>query len=648
MNLDELPKTFQAACAYLARPLLARMNIKYDMSEVCKTLEIEHHSMLSSSRKCVKLLFSKKSNEEYKKYIALQMKLNEQSFAKNIYEYKSNNPDCWTKDERHQMTSEFKDFLILQKVEFNLSWEDINLLLGIPIDTLKKLKRQKSDNTNEDKNDDDDNGSTLLEIPDHIIWKLRQFFKTRESKATVKDFIDKNPDVLVEMKLDYRQFSSLLIRLGFVSPRGIFLNNTGLDVIKRFIPNAVWGTDGKNINIEINGVMHRWVWQCLIDYKTTILVGGVITKSETTDNLLEAILQARETFGISPMAIVLDNRLSENLPAVKKYLDEMGIEIIKTFPGNSKSNGIIENNFRVFEKWVHGNDGVIKINANTPESLSLSIAKLLTEVFTQLRGHAPRASLNGKSSSEVAKDNIPISNEEYQRIKDEIKALANRFKNENSKPITSESKEQALSLAIELVKPRDLELFKKRLSASVFTAELILQAIGIFKTQVQKYPEKIFDHAYFGGILRNLADQQSLEWLQLNLESTHNEFFKKINLDLIKVATSAQSLTESCEKLIEECINGKIPATTTFAFVYLKNILISIGSKSLSDLKNIIDLLIKKVLKLKLVQIKKREVIIQKLYSFETFVKTMVISSEKIIKKTTQVFSTDAEVLLTT
>ncbi len=502
MNLDEIPKHFQAACAYLARPMLARMNIRYEMKDVCKALEIEHHSMLSSSRKMGKLLFSKKSNEDYEKYIALKTQLNEEIFSKNIYEFKSNNPNCWIKDERHQMSSEFKDFLILKKEEFNLSWEDVHRLLGIPVDTLKKLKGQKS--TDRDDDEDNSNGSSLMEIPDHIIWKLRKYFHSRESKASVKEFIEKNPDVLSEMKLDYREFSSLLIRLGFISPRGIFLNNTGLDVIKRFSPNAIWGTDGKNINIEINGVTHRWVWQCLIDYKTTVLVGGVINKSETTDNLLEAILQARETLGVSPMAIVLDNRLSENLPAIKQYLDEMGIEIIKTFPGNSKSNGIIENNFRVFEKWVHGNDGVIKINAQTPEALSLSIAKLLTEVFTQLRGHSPRASLGGKSSSEVAKNNFPLSNEEYQRIKDEIKALASRFKNEYSKPITSESKEQALSIAIELVKPPNLDLFKKRLSASIFTVELILKAIGIFKTQVQKNPEKHFDHTYFGGILRNL------------------------------------------------------------------------------------------------------------------------------------------------
>ncbi|MBX7232715.1 MAG: hypothetical protein K1X29_11595 [Bdellovibrionales bacterium] len=175
---------------------------------------------------------------------------------------------------------------------------------------------------------------------------------------------------------------------------------------------------------------------------------------------------------------------------MKKYLDEMGIEIIKTFPGNSKSNGIIENNFKVFENWVHGQDGKIKIDAQTPESISLSIAKLITEIFTQLRNHSPRKSLGGKSSSEVANKLLPISNEEYQKIKDEIKALANRFKNESSKPITSESKEQALSQAIELVKPPNLEVFKKRLSASMFTAELILNAISIFKTQSNKYPEK--------------------------------------------------------------------------------------------------------------------------------------------------------------
>jgi hypothetical protein len=640
MNLDELPKPFQAACAYVARPILARLGIKYEMSDVCKTLQIEHQSMLSSARQFTKFIFSNPAKEDVKKVIELEIKLNEKCFNSDIYEYKSNYPDCWTKDERNQMTDDFKDLLILKKEEYNLSWEDVHRLLGIPLDTLKKLKRQKST-----EKDDDDDGSHLFVMPEHIIEKLSKFFKSRESKATVKDFIDKNPEVLQEISLDYRQFSSLLVRLGFVSPRGIFLSNTGLDVIKRFAPNSIWGTDGKNINIIINGELYRWVWQCLIDYKTTVLVGGVINKSETTGNLLEAIVQAKEATGISPMAIVLDNRLSENLPAVKEYLNKLNIEIIKTFPGNSKSNGIIENNFRVFENWVHGKDGNIIINADSPESLSLSIAQLLTEIFTQMRSHAPRASLGGKSSSDVAKNTPPLSQEEMQKIRDEIKALANRFKNESALPIICQAKEQAILLAFELVKPPNQEIFRKRIGAAIFTNELILQAIGIFKTQSQKYPEKKFDHTYFGGILRNLADQQSLEWLQVNLESVYAKYYENLNSALLEINIESQDPLESCKKLIEECLNTKIPAAMTFAFVYLQNILIFIGSKCLIELKTVIEILIKKVLQSKLIQFKKRELVIRKLYNFESFVKTIKLKSENIIEKTAQVFSKSTEPL---
>ena len=52
------------------------------------------------------------------------------------------------------------------------------------------------------------------------------------------------------------------------------------------------------------------------------------------------------------MAIVMDNRLSENLPVVKTFLAKYEIEIIKTFPGNAKSNGILENNFVTIQAQI--------------------------------------------------------------------------------------------------------------------------------------------------------------------------------------------------------------------------------------------------------------------------------------------------------
>jgi len=141
------------------------------------------------------------------------------------------------------------------------------------------------------------------------------------------------------------------------------------------------------------------MWQCLIDYKTTVLVGGLIGKTETTDNLLEAIKISKIKTGVTPMAIVIDNHLSENLPAIRTYLDDWGIEIIKTFPGNAKSNGIIEGNFNIFEKWVGGR---VVLECKTAEDFSFSIAQMLTEVFTQLRNNQPRKSLSFNTDSHRA------------------------------------------------------------------------------------------------------------------------------------------------------------------------------------------------------------------------------------------------------
>jgi hypothetical protein len=42
----------------------------------------------------------------------------------------------------------------------------------------------------------------------------------------------------------------------------------------------VWGTDGKLRKIVINGEIFRFVWQCLIDYKSTVLVGGRVSESD--------------------------------------------------------------------------------------------------------------------------------------------------------------------------------------------------------------------------------------------------------------------------------------------------------------------------------------------------------------------------------
>jgi hypothetical protein len=528
------------------------------------------------------------------------------------------------------MTDDFKALLIAKKEEYNLSWGDVSRLTKIPEDTLKKLKGQET------KNDDDGPGPSSL--PDHVVEKLSSFFKGRSKKASVKDFCEKNPDVLTELGMEYRAFAKLLLRLGFVSPKGIFLQNTGLDVIKRFAPNIMWGSDGKNINLVINGKPFHWVWQSLIDYKTTVLVGGVINEDETTDNLLQAIRESKERTGISPMAIVIDNRLSENLPAIRAYLDELGIEIVKTFPGNAKSNGIIENNFKVFDHWVLGQQKKIVINATNEKELSNSVAELLVEIFTQLRNHAPRRSLGGRSASDLAKDASPLDEKTVSLIRDEIRALATRFKNEQASPIMTLAKEEALKSALDLLHPPCPDVFLKRLSASYYTGDLILQSLAIFKTQQAKHPEKTFDHTYFAGILRNLVDQESLRMLTLNLEVIYQPYWKSLEEKIQALIVKVTAPKEHCESLVKEFLFSKIPAHGNLVLIYLKNLMFFLAGENPTTLSPLRQSLTEKVLREKLVPLEKRELLVRKLYEIESHVR-LVSKLPAIIKNSTHVFA---------
>lgn len=643
MNLNEVPKVLQAACLYIGRPVLESMGIKYEMSDVYKKLQVEHVTTLQQVRIVAQALFNKNNSESDKKNIELEKKLNKKTFYCAVLEYQNTHPNSWVKSERHQMTEGFKELLLSKKEEYGLTWQEVSELLSIPEDTLKKIKRQSSEKNNS--NDDDTKGPPLA---DHIIDKLGDFFKSRSQKATVKDFCEKNPDILIELKMDYRQFSSLLLRLGYVSVKGIFLQNTGLDLIKRFSPNIIWGTDGKNINIVINGESFRWVWQCLIDYKTTILVGGVINENESTLNLVEAIGKSKESTGVAPMAIVMDNRLSENLPAIQEYLNKLEIEIIKTFPGNSKSNGIIENNFRVFEAWVHGRGEKIIINGENPKELSRSIAELMVEVFTQMRNHSPRKSLRGRSATEVS-ENIPqLSDKERSNIQDEIKALANRLKNELATPIKTAAKEEALKLILEKLNPPNPEVFLKRLTPCYYTGNLILQAYAIFEIQKQKHPEKNFDHTYFGGILRNLVDQEYIVQLNINLELIFNEYWERINQKIKENNFSSESPEKQCVSLVNEYLTAKIPAQCTLVLSYIKNIFYYVVATGVEKVSTLRKALYEKIKKEKLIITEKRELLIRKIYEFESSTKLMFINTENYCKNSTQVIPNSFDPLFAT
>jgi hypothetical protein len=611
---DNLPSSWQAGLIVIVDPFLQRRGIKLEMDKVYQELGVAHTSAYESARLLVNRMHTRTPTlkEERKKNNQLQKIINEKSFETDILRYRQENPNCWLQGERHQMTAEFKAFVLLKKKEYKLDWPEISRILGVSEDTLKKFKRGQKDH---------DQGGGGVSLPGNIVELLSRFFKGRQSKATVKDFCKKYPHVLTELKMSYREMSHLLWQLGFISPKGIFLPNTGLDRIERFAPHCIWGTDGKQMNIIINGEEFVWAWQCLVEYKTTVLVGGLIGKTETTKNLLEAIKVSREKTGVTPMAIVIDNRLSENLPAIRSYLDEMGIKIVKTFPGNAKSNGIVEGNFNIFEKWVGGK---VVINGDNAEQLSLSIARMLTEVFTQLRNHRPRPYLDHKTPLEAMAAATPLTSEEEQTIREKIAALANRLKNEQAQPFMSERKEQAITQAIDLLQPKNPEVFRRRLLPSVFTAELILQALSIFTVCCGKHPENEYDHTYFGGILRNLVNQQSLEMLYTHLEGVYVEHWARMHQAMAKTLETPE---KACERLSKEYLGAGIPAHGMLALIHLQAIFMMATHGCADRAQTLRASLSQTILKWKCDCHEKRQRLIRKLFEWEALTRGLAASA---------------------
>ena len=473
-----------------------------------------------------------------------------------IMEFELQNPNNRGEGRRNSFSYEYKEKVIEEKEKFGLSWEEVSKQLNIPLQTLKKFSRNKI------------KIDSPKELPQELLELINKYLQSKEIKRSVKEFFEKNKNMVEGLGFDYRSLCRLFLSLGVTSPNGMFKSKIFLDKIIKFNPHSIWGTDGKEITIVINGTIFKWVWQCLIDYKTTVIVGVLVSENENTKNLSESLKNAATKWGVSPLAIVMDNRLSENLPAIKEYLDKMGIQIIKTFPRNPKSNGITEGNFSIFEHYMGGE---IIIQGSTEEDISKSIAQMLVEVFTQLRNNKPRGGFS-KTPIENLEGSPDLSEQEIVSIREKLESIVNRFNNEGKTPLNQEKKKKAIEQALALLKPTSPDAFTKGLNHGRVSADLILQAMAIFEARKETNPDKKYGHAYFGGILNNLIDSNYLDILNSSLDKFYTEnlkHIKEVNTNGTVNGMGFDPLGELL-RLSKEFMEMKIPAFNSQLLTMIK------------------------------------------------------------------------------
>lgn len=381
----------------------------------------------------------------------------------------------------------FKE-LICQQLEESSS-KNISNLTGISVETLKKFTSPSLVLTQQPLSDDH---TFILSA-----WNQASVRQRKNLNNFWMSLGRRFPD----RKISYAQVRQTLIDLGLRYPRGPKSKNEGTQVKTRWEPHSLWEGDGKLMNIRVKGANYQFCWYCFIDQNSTLLVGSSIGPTESAETFLAALKKGRDQVGFYAVGILIDNRLGKgqdiDLSTVRSFCADQGIILAHTFPGNAKSNGIIEGNFSIFEKYV----GDIEITGQTEEEIARSIALLISEIFTQQRNHSSRKRLGGNSPSEKT-GGAPRP----EQRRGAIERLQNRFEKEEKNIEQKWSLVQDLLPFFGSLSPESIAKFKAQLDK--YPVLDIIAGKASYLAQQRKHPEKRYGSEYFLAIVRNKQEQQ--------------------------------------------------------------------------------------------------------------------------------------------
>jgi len=460
-------------------------------------------------------------------------------------------------DQRASYMPWFKAFISKIKHQHRVTYQELEDLLGISSETLMGF----STTTPMDAVSIDPLAKKIV-----LIWNNAP----PNNKKTIDDFryfLDKKYG---DIEISYHKLRQILIDLGFYSPRGPKIKNHG-SVKRPFDPHAIWEGDGKQVNITVNGNRHCFCWYAFTDQSTTLIVGSNVDKTETSENFLNALKKSGENSGVYSIGVLIDNRLSDtDLSPINDFMKEHNITLVRTFPGNSKSNGIIENNFSIFERFV----GDINVSGKNDWDIAESVAKTIVEVFTQLRNNHPRQRRHGATPRERAQNS---KRPEHQRSA--VEKIAGRF---NQETINIEVKWDLILNARKYFENLSEEAENKiKRQLKHYAAQTLIDTQAAYIAQIAKHPENTYNSAYFMAILRNKQETKA--------KQIYNEEYRAgIEKAVIIMPSFIKNEFECAEIIFSEIIQAQNKRSPSEVLLHLESVAWALikchGSSSLTNL----------------------------------------------------------------
>jgi hypothetical protein len=330
-----------------------------------------------------------------------------------------------------------------------------------------------------------------------------------------------------------------------------------------FFPGAQWVGDGTAVDVTIDGERFTVNLELNVDAHTAAVVGLAATHEENEDAVLRALDSGIDTTGAMPLALLLDNKPSNQAEAIDHALGDDTLRIQATL-FRPQNKAVCEGAFGLFKTEAPP----IVVSTESKPELARQIVQGLGTAYARGLNRRPRRDRNGRSRADLY--NEPVSEEQ---IKNARAALNERCRKQELARATRLARMDPLVRAmldeafvrLALLDPKD----HIKSAIARYPAEAIIDGVAVFtsKRDAGTLP-KTADGRYLLGIVRNLADKRELlalstaiveermRWRDRELQSLRVEIneLKREHTNHRSLISALTLRALSCERIIDEIV----------------------------------------------------------------------------------------------
>jgi hypothetical protein len=278
-----------------------------------------------------------------------------------------------------------------------------------------------------------------------------------------------------------------------------------------WFPGAQWVADGSPIPVSIEGQQFTFNLELMVDTHTGAIVGLDARPQECAAAVLSAFEDAKETTGSTPIALLMDNRLSNHTPEIVSAIDPTFI--INATKGRPQNDGHVEGAHGLFQQRIP----TLDIPSTKPDQLAHSILLLVAMTCARVLNHKPRRDRNNKSRAQLYSDtpSPEVKAQAQAALKERAERMkkAEQTRNARMNPVVR-------ALVAELFEQMKIDDPHGNILAAIarYNVDHVTGAMAIFRAKLPSISlNKGQEGRYLLGIVKNIAQRDQNNAIATNL-----------------------------------------------------------------------------------------------------------------------------------